>query len=453
MDSSDSVPLFAQHILTNVFSNIWRADLIPIAGYAILFMVLIFLTGVLSSIETSFFSMSSAEKKELDKSEENKDKSIIRLMENPKSLIATILLTNLILYFLLIIVGFYLYDLIVTSQGYTYHRLVQPTIILTVIIILRLIFGEIGPKIYATQNNIKVVRNSVFLIQLLRFLLRPIVNVFLIVAVFINKKLEKYNRAALAEELDQALDHVSGQSSSQILAEKDLLKGIVNFGNIYVTQIMKARVDIIYVDTTMNFHEVLNTVRNSGYSRIPVISGDIDQTMGIIYAKDLLPYLEKDRDFDWHPLIKAAMFIPESKKIDDLLKEFKKKHVHIAIVVDEYGGTSGLVTLEDVMEEIIGEIKDEFDDIHEIDFIKIDKNNYIFEGKTGIYDACKVMEIPIDSFEEFKGEADTIAGMLLEIKGELPEENEFIDVEGFTFVAVEMNATRIVKVKITTHEA
>lgn len=453
MDSSDSVPLFAQHILTNVFSNIWRADLIPIAGYAILFMVLIFLTGVLSSIETSFFSMSSAEKKELDKSEENKDKSIIRLMENPKSLIATILLTNLILYFLLIVVGGYLYDLIVTSQEYTYHRLVQPTIILTVIIILRLIFGEIGPKIYATQNNIKVVRNSVFLIQLLRFLLRPIVNVFLIVAVFINKKLEKYNRAALAEELDQALDHVSGQSSSQILAEKDLLKGIVNFGNIYVTQIMKARVDIIYVDTTMNFHEVLNTVRNSGYSRIPVISGDIDQTMGIIYAKDLLPYLEKDRDFDWHPLIKAAMFIPESKKIDDLLKEFKKKHVHIAIVVDEYGGTSGIVTLEDVMEEIIGEIKDEFDDIHEIDFIKIDKNNYIFEGKTGIYDACKVMEIPIDSFEEFKGEADTIAGMLLEIKGELPEENEFIDVEGFTFVAVEMNATRIVKVKITTHEA
>ncbi|HZH67887.1 MAG TPA: DUF21 domain-containing protein, partial [Chitinophagales bacterium] len=183
MDSSDSVPLFAQHILTNVFSNIWRADLIPIAGYAILFMVLIFLTGVLSSIETSFFSMSSAEKKELDKSEENKDKSIIRLMENPKSLIATILLTNLILYFLLIVVGGYLYDLIVTSQEYTYHRLVQPTIILTVIIILRLIFGEIGPKIYATQNNIKVVRNSVFLIQLLRFLLRPIVNVFLIVAV------------------------------------------------------------------------------------------------------------------------------------------------------------------------------------------------------------------------------------------------------------------------------
>src|SRR5690554_4041355 len=416
-------------------------------------MVLIFLTGVLSSIETSFFSMSSAEKKELDKSEENKDKSIIRLMENPKSLIATILLTNLILYFLLIVVGGYLYDLIVTSQEYTYHRLVQPTIILTVIIILRLIFGEIGPKIYATQNNSKVVRNSVFLIQLLRFLLRPIVNVFLIVAVFINKKLEKYNRAALAEELDQALDHVSGQSSSQILAEKDLLKGIVNFGNIYVTQIMKARVDIIYVDTTMNFHEVLNTVRNSGYSRIPVISGDIDQTMGIIYAKDLLPYLEKDRDFDWHPLIKAAMFIPESKKIDDLLKEFKKKHVHIAIVVDEYGGTSGIVTLEDVMEEIIGEIKDEFDDIHEIDFIKIDKNNYIFEGKTGIYDACKVMEIPIDSFEGVRGEADTIAGMLLEIKGELPEENEFIDVEGFTFVAVEMNATRIVKVKITTHEA
>jgi CBS domain containing-hemolysin-like protein len=261
-----------------------------------------------------------------------------------------------------------------------------------------------------------------------------------------------YNKGLLVEEIDQALDQSHKNIYSQGFEERNLLKGVVKFGNIFVTQIMKARVDVVFININSSFHELLETVRQSGYSRIPVCNGDLDHTEGIIYAKDLLYYLDTKEDFNWHSLMKPALFVPESKKIDSLLEEFQLKRVHMAIVVDEYGGASGLVTLEDVLEEVIGEIKDEFDDIHEIDFRKIDAYNYIFEGKTSVNDMCKVLGIPTDTFKEVRGEADTIAGMMLEIRGELPLQGDEIDINGFTFKVMEMNAIRIVKVKITIHE-
>ncbi len=453
MDSSSPVPLGPFLFLVSNLSDFFGESLIPVLVNICLLVIFIFLTGVISSVETSFFSMTNAERKELEKASEGNDVSILKLLDEPKKLLSTILLFNLILYFLIVWVGFRIFYLISAGLGFLPHSYVGLIIVLVSIVLLRLIFGEIAPKVYAVQNNLKVARKSLWLVRLLNFLLKPLAHLFLTSAGILEKKFEKYNRGALAEELGQALDHVTERSSQQGVEERNLLKGIVKFGNIYATQIMRARVDVVCIDINLNFHELLDTVRDSGYSRIPVCNGDLDNTTGIIYAKDLLFHLNEDDSFNWHPLIKPALFIPESKKIDALLEEFQTRRVHMAIVVDEYGGASGLVTLEDVLEEVIGEIKDEFDDIHEIDYRKIDAYNYLFEGKTGVNDVCKVLGFPIDTFEEIRGEADTIAGMLLEIKGELPEHGEEIEINGFTFKVMEMNATRIVKVKITIHES
>lgn len=452
MDSSDSVPLSGLFFLSDLTLRILGIDAINLLIYGLTFIFLIFLSGVMSSIEISFFSLSNSEQKELEKLEDRWASFALDILKSPKELLSTILFANLAIYLLLLGVGFKLYELLL-GNVLGNEPYIMPLVTLSIIIVLRLVFGEIAPKVYATQHNLEVTRRSILLLRFLLLIFKPFVCVYLIVASFIESKLEKYNRLVLSEELDQALEHFSSPSSDQSIKEENLLKGIVNLANISVTQIMKARVDIIYVDTSLNFHEVLDTVRNSGYSRVPVINGDLDKTVGMIYAKDLLPYLKEDSDLDWHPLIKRAIFVPESKMIDDLLKEFKAKRVHLAMVVDEYGGVSGLVTLEDVMEEVIGEIKDEFDDIHEIDFRKIDDNNYVFEGKTGLVDACKIMNIPTEEFDDEKGEADSIAGLLLEVQGELPELHEEIAINDFIFTVLEVNTTRIVRVKITKQNA
>lgn len=421
--------------------------------YLLLLVVLIFFSGVIASAETSYFSMTNAERKELEKNTDRRDNLVLKLLDQPKALLSTILIVNLLLYFFLALAGFKLYHIAAEIIGFDIHQSLKIFTVLIALVILRMVFGEIAPKVYAVQNNLLVARKTGWLLRTLNLLLRPVVQLFLMSSSVFERKFEKYNRGALAEELDQALDLVSNQTSNQGLEERNLLKGIVKFGNIYVTQIMRSRVDVVCIDLSVNFHELLDIVRDSGYSRIPVCNGDLDHTEGIIYAKDLLFHLNEEEDFDWKSLVKPALFIPESKKIDALLEEFRTKRVHMAIVVDEYGGASGLVTLEDVLEEVIGEIKDEFDDIHEIDFRKIDAHNYLFEGKTGVNDVCKVLGFPVDTFEGSRGEADTIAGMLLEIKGELPEHGEEIEINGFTFKVMEMNATRIVKVKITIHES
>ncbi len=449
MDNSDTVPLNSFLWILTAFKGFGFDDLIFVFIYILIFGILLLVTAFIVSSEVAFFSITPDQKKELEKSSHTKDAAILKFLNRPKEFISTILLSNILLYTLMIFTADKLLNL---CFDFTDNHIVRIISVLLFVWIFRLVFGEVISKIYAMHNNLLVAKKSLAFIRIFNFILKPFVSAFLFVGTFTEQKLKKYNRLVLADELDQALEQVSPQNSTQTLAEKNLLKGIVNFSSIYVTEIMKARVDVIYVDTSMNFGEVLETVRNSGYSRIPVINGDLDKTVGIIYVKDLLPYLNHGAKFDWHTLIRTALFVPESKKIEDLLKEFKVKRVHMAIVVDEYGGTSGLVTLEDVMEEVIGEIKDEFDDIHEINYRKIDPFNYIFEGKTGVSDACKIMNIPIDSFEKIRGDADTIAGMILEIKGEMPSENEKINVDDYTFAVIETNATRIVKVKITIHE-
>lgn len=416
-------------------------------------MILLFtgLSALMSSSETALFSLSYGQLREMEKSTSVKDRAIARFLDRPERLLGTILVGNNI--FNLVIVAL-VYRVTVQLLGpavyseYAWVWMVQ--IIVTTFLIV--IFAKVIPKIYATHHNMAIARISIRPLQLLYFLLNPIVRLLTFSSAVLEKRLEKYHKGVSAREIDQAIDKVSVQDEKGASGDTRILKGIVKFGNIQVTQIMCSRVDVVWVDLSVSFHELLDIVRNSGYSRIPVCDGDFDKTEGIVYAKDLLSYLDEEDGFGWHKLIKPALFIPESKKIDALLEEFQSKRVHMAIVVDEYGGCSGLVTLEDVLEEVIGEIKDEFDDVHEIDYRKIDDHNYLFEGKTAVNDACKVMDLPSETFDAYRGESDSIAGLFLELKGELPVVEDEIELNGFTFKVMEMNATRIVKVKVTIHE-
>jgi putative hemolysin len=451
LDSSSPVPLEPFSVHHSIFLLINYTDSISLALLILSLIAGIIISGLIASSETALFSLNNFERKEIEKKSESSDAILVQLLERPKRLLGTILLSNLLTYIFIIGIGFKIYHLTVSNFIIQYQWLFI-LLLVGVILILKIILGEIAPKIYAVQNNLLVARKTAWLIRILFWVLRPFTELFLMSSTVLRNKFEVYNRGLLVEEIDQVLDQSHKNPQNQGLEERNLLKGVVKFGNIFVTQIMKARVDVVFINISSTFHELLETVRNSGYSRIPVCNGDLDQTEGIIYAKDLLYYLDADDEFNWHSLIKPALFVPESKKIDSLLEEFQTKRVHMAIVVDEYGGASGLVTLEDVLEEVIGEIKDEFDDIHEIDFRKLDAHNFLFEGKTSVNDMCKVLGIPTDTFKEERGEADTIAGMMLEIKGELPLQGDEIEINGYTFKVIEMNAIRIVKVKITIHE-
>jgi gliding motility-associated protein GldE len=411
----------------------------------------IVLSAIIASSEIALFSLNNFERKEIEKALDRNDHLLASLLAKPKRLLVTILLSNLLINVFIIAISIIIYQY-VDAIFIIYNQWLFISLLVMSVLFMKIILGEIVPKIYAVQNNLLIARKVAWLIKTLFWIFRPITESFLFSSTILRDKFEIYNRGLLVEEIDQVLDQSHKNTQHQGLEERNLLRGVVKFGNIFVTQIMKARVDVVFIHSASNFEELLETVRNSGYSRIPVCSGDLDQTEGIIYAKDLLFYLDEKEEFNWHSLIKPALFVPESKKIDSLLEEFQIKRIHMAIVVDEYGGASGLVTLEDILEEVIGEIKDEFDDIHEIDFRKIDAHNFIFEGKTSVNDMCKVLGIPTDTFKEERGEADTIAGMMLEIKGELPLQGDEIDINGHTFKVMEMNAIRIVKVKITIHE-
>jgi putative hemolysin len=451
LDSSSPVPLEPFSIFNTIFLLVNHFEYYTLILYVLCLLGGIVLSAIIASSEIALFSLNNFERKEIEKALDRNDHLLASLLAKPKRLLVTILLSNLLINVFIIAISIIIYQY-VDAIFIIYNQWLFISLLVMSVLIMKIILGEIVPKIYAVQNNLLIARKVAWLIKTLFWIFRPITESFLFSSTILRSKFELYNKGLLVEEIDQALDQSHKNIYSQGFEERNLLKGVVKFGNIFVTQIMKARVDVVFININSSFHELLETVRQSGYSRIPVCNGDLDHTEGIIYAKDLLYYLDTKEDFNWHSLMKPALFVPESKKIDSLLEEFQLKRVHMAIVVDEYGGASGLVTLEDVLEEVIGEIKDEFDDIHEIDFRKIDAHNYIFEGKTSVNDMCKVLGIPTDTFKEVRGEADTIAGMMLEIRGELPLQGDEIDINGFTFKVMEMNAIRIVKVKITIHE-
>jgi len=307
-------------------------------------------------------------------------------------------------------------------------------------------FSEIVPKVYATQHNLSVARKVGSTWRVLEIICRPISWLLLGMSRLVERRIEKKGYSTTVEELNQALE-LTTHNNNTTEEEKDILKGIVNFGTLTVKQIMKSRVDISALDSEQNFTQMMEQVNKFGFSRIPVYHETIDTIEGILYTKDLLPYLDESENFKWQKLLRPGYFVPETKKLDSLLKDFQSKHVHMAIVVDEYGGTSGLITLEDLIEEIIGDINDEFDEVS-VGFQKIDDHTYIFEGKTSIHDLCKALDIDASAFDDVKGESESLGGLFLELHNTMPKAGDKVVFDRFTFTVVGVDQKRIGRVRV-----
>ena len=411
-------------------------------------LVLLVLSAMISGAEVAFFSISPGDRNELESSQGHNDHRVINLLNRPRYLLATILIGNNLVNIGIIITSYLAFQSSFDFGDNYWLELLVNTVAITFVLV---VFGEVLPKVYAQQNNIRFARLMSGPLMFMRGLFRPFSFLLVKTGLSIEKNLKKYQPGQMSlEEIDMAIDLAVDETTTQ--DEVNILKGIVQFGNISTKQVMHSRVDIVSIDIHSTFHEVLELVRKSGFSRIPVFKEDLDHIKGVLYAKDLLAYLNEESNFDWRQLIRPAFFVPERMKIDDLLSEFRDKHIHLALVVDEYGGTVGLVTLEDVMEEIIGEIRDEYDNIEEIEYEKIEEGVYEFEGKTMLNDICRIMEIDLNSFDEVRGDADSLAGLILEISGGFPDEGDEIKFDNYRFRIISANHMRLEKIGITVDE-
>lgn len=406
-------------------------------------LILLILSGLISGSEVAFFSLSRDQIAKCNASDNKNELRVSQLILHPKRLLATILVVNNLVNIF-----------IVTISTFATYRIVGPegregTTILILVIITPLIifFGEIIPKVYANHNGLGFAKRTSSLLVVADKVFHPVSWFLMAATSLIEKRMQKKGYNLSVEEIHQALE-ISVETEAVTEEEKGILKGIVNFGTLSVKQVMKSRMDITAIDSEVHFHELMNTVNKTGYSRIPVFNETIDKIEGILYIKDLLPHLDQDEDFDWRFLLREGFFVPESKKIDDLFRDFQEKQVHMAIVVDEYGGTSGLITMEDVIEEIVGEINDEFDDESEIAFQKIDSQTFIFEGKTSLNDFCKIADVETSIFDNAKGESESLGGLLLEINSTLPHAGEDITFGRFVFTIVAVDMRRIKRVKV-----
>lgn len=406
--------------------------------------VLLLLSALTSGSEVAFFSLSPAELEEYDNSDSPLKQRIAQMLEQPRRLLATILVLNNFINVGIVMVSTYMsWEIFgsITSQAGNVFAL---SLVITFLIVF---FGEITPKVYANQYRLTFLRFSTWLIFAAQRVFRPLTYVLMQSSYIIEKTLVKEGEAKPigVEELNQALELTTGKETS--LKEKDILKGIVNFGTISVVQIMRSRVDITAYDMDWDYHELLDRINKSGYSRVPVFKDTIDNIQGILTTKDLLPYIEKQEQFEWQRLLRPAFFVPENKKIDDLLRDFQQKRIHMAIVVDEYGGTSGLVTFEDIVEQIVGEYLDETDE-EDIQYTQVDRQNYIFEGKTLITDFCRILNADISEFEEVRGESQSLGGMLLEYYAKMPQVGEQLKIGKYNFTVSSINNKRIKKLRV-----
>lgn len=408
-----------------------------------LMLVLLLIGSALASgSEVAFFSLTKEEIVSLQESENKRGRQVASLLANPKKLLSTILiLNNLINIGIVTLTTFVSWSLFGMNATGIIVILVQ-TVGVTFAIVF---FGEIVPKVYANQSRIPFALTLAPILNFFSSLLSPVSWFLMAFSNLIEKRVELKGYSLSVDELHQALELTTEDTPNE---EKDILKGIVNFGTLSVKQVMRSRMDITAIDVEMDFHELMDKINKSGYSRIPVYEETIDNILGVLYIKDLLPFIEKNEDFAWKDLIRKSFFVPETKKVDALLKDFQKMRVHMAIVVDEYGGTSGLVTLEDLIEEIIGEINDEFDDTNDIFFQELDNDTFIFEGKVSLNDFCKKLELDSQLFEEVKGESESLGGLLLELNSKLPKNGTKIKFNDFEFTVLAVDARKIKKVKV-----
>ena len=405
-------------------------------------MVLLLFSGLISGSEVAFFSLTHNHIEDIRKKKTAPFKNIITLLEKPKRLLATILIANNVINIAIILISAMVFTELFDFSSSPVMGFVVQVIMVTFIL---LVFGEVMPKVYSGQNPVKFASfMSTPLIGIRRFFW-PLSSLLVRSTRIIDERLGKKRSNLSMDDLSHALDITADNTATE--EDKKILRGIVSFGNIDAREIMRSRVDVVAVEITLSFSKLLPVILEAGYSRVPVYRESFDNVEGILYIKDLLPYLEKGDDFDWTQLVRPCFFVPESKKISDLLREFQEKKIHLAVVVDEYGGTSGIVTLEDILEEIVGEINDEFDTDEGI-FSKLDANTYVFEGKTLLKDFCKITGTDYSLFSEVKGEADTLAGLLLEIKQELPFKGEKVHFRNFEFLVEGVDNRRIKRIKV-----
>jgi putative hemolysin len=410
----------------------------------LLFILLILLafSFMISGSEVAFFSLNYKDINLLKTKQTDPYRKIINLLENPKILLASMLIANSFLNIAIIVIS----NLLLETYVHLIPSLFWLEFFIKVVVVtaVLLLFCEVMPKVMATQNNIRFAKQVAPVVETFNYIFKPFSRVLVKYSDVIEKQLNNRSSGAVTnEEMSHAIDITYPEQN-----EKNILKGILEFGTITVKQIMKGRLDVSGIELSTNFAQLTKRIEKLHYSRLPVFKDDLDEVVGIIHTKDLIPFLDREDNFDWHTVMRSPFFVHEQKLIEDLLQEFQLKRRHFAIVVDEFGGTSGIVTLEDVLEEVIGEIKDEFDE-EETTFKKIDDNNYIFEGRTMINDVCKAMALSVDTFDVVKGESDSLAGLVLELAGEIPTTLQVVECGDFEFTVLELVKHRIEKVKVT----
>lgn len=410
----------------------------------IVLVLLLICSALISGSEVGLFSLKPHELEKIHDADDNSSISVIsQLLNQPNYLLATILIANNTVNIAIILLS-----TITLNQQFNFHVLPDWLNFLIQVIGITffiLLFGEILPKVYATKNALKM---ALFMAKPLNFLIaifKPISYLLISSTNFIDKKIKRKTHDISVEELSHAIDLTNDINSNE--QEHQILKGIVKFGETSVKEIMTARVKVVSIEKDTPFDEVIKVILESGHSRIPVYEETFDKVLGVLYIKDIIPHINKDEDFNWNTLIRTPFFVPENKKLDDLLKEFQERKIHLAIIVDEYGGTSGIITLEDIIEEIVGEISDEFD-TDDIVYSKLDDNTYVFDGNTTINDLTKILSLDEEIFIEMRKEAETIAGLIIEVSGKIPQKNEKINFHNLCFVVEASDKRRIKRVKL-----
>lgn len=421
-------------------------NIVSIGALFLAMMATLIGAALVSSTEVALFGLNSRTLDLLELRHSKSGKVIRKLLDEPEKLLANILITNSLFHISFVFISLSFFSKMKNLELSTYHpsQIVQ----MVVISIVLILFGEIIPKVLATKKGEKIAVFMATPMLVLNFILKPF-SAFLSLFHGRKKKEEKKSSTLSVDELSAVHELIQNKQGSE--QEQKILTGILNFGNTDVKQVMTPRTNIIALDESHSFHMVLREIQASGFSRIPMYEDNVDKITGVLYIKDLLPYLEENDTFQWQQFKRKAYFIPESKKLDDLLKEFQEMKMHVAVVVDEYGGTSGIISLEDVIEEIVGDLNDEYDD-ENIVYSKLDNRNYIFDGKTLLVDMYRILDIDETLFEAAKGEADTIAGFILEQTGVFPKKDAIIDFGGVKFKIDSIDKRRIISVKITLND-
>lgn len=407
----------------------------------LLIVALLFCSALISGSEAAYFSLDQQERQKLGKKKDKYAESVLRHLEKPERLLATILVANNLINIAIVILTVYAAGLVIDFSEVRIGGYILMTVVFAWILLL---FGEILPKIYASRHTTRVVRFMARPLHLMELVFRPVNSLLIHALWLVHKRTQNHSQNISLDDLSHALEM---NSSDESYEDKEILEGIMKFGNKTAAEIMQSRVGVVALNLKDSFEKAINVINDSGYSRIPVYSGSFDNIRGILYTKDLLPFIHDRETFRWQSIIRPPFFVPEAKKIDDLLEEFQKNKVHMAIVVDEYGGSSGIVTLEDILEEIVGDLLDEFDEDENYS-TRISENKYLFDGKIQLDNFYRVTGCDSHTFDDCKGDADTLAGLILEIKGEIPAIHEKIVCKNFVFKIDAADNRRIKKIRV-----